>query len=84
MEAIKRFNLTILIRFNECCFFVDSKWIDMINTRSSNAHIANDVMIINKVDVSKQGNYGCQVHNGIEPSLWAKFFVQVLGNTGLN
>ena len=36
-------------------------------------------MLINGADVMIEGEYGCLAENGIEPSIWANFAIDILG-----
>jgi hypothetical protein len=56
-----------------------SKWVNVANNQKLNVKLFQDIMMIDKIDIKNKGKYGCEVQNGIEPSLWAIFDIDVAG-----
>lgn len=64
-------------------FHLGSKWINLMQSSSYNTKVFENVLVFNNIDVHNHGEYECQALNGIEPSLWTRFHVQVLGIVSL-
>ncbi|XP_074605158.1 cell adhesion molecule Dscam1-like [Brevipalpus obovatus] len=59
---------------------IGSEWRDLLEssnvfTKISSAEITGNQLIKEK----DEGKYGCEVSNGIKPSLWTEFMIQVSG-----
>jgi immunoglobulin I-set domain len=69
----------MFIQFTKHSLLADSKWIDAVQFGSYNIKVIENTLLISNINAQNKGDYGCQAQNGIEPQLWTKFNVQVLG-----
>lgn len=61
-------------------FLIDGKWQDLLEFTNSFDKISpNEISGRQLVKERDEGNYGCEVSNGISPSLWSEFSIRISG-----
>ncbi|XP_074605187.1 cell adhesion molecule Dscam1-like [Brevipalpus obovatus] len=64
---------------------IDSEWRDLLESSNVFSRISPTEIAGNQLNKEKdEGKYGCEVSNGINPSLWTEFMIKVSGKTSLN
>ncbi|XP_074605134.1 CAVP-target protein-like [Brevipalpus obovatus] len=59
---------------------IDSEWRDLLESSNVFSRISPTEIAGNQLNKEKdEGKYGCEVSNGINPSLWTEFMIKVSG-----
>ncbi|XP_074605146.1 cell adhesion molecule Dscam1-like [Brevipalpus obovatus] len=64
---------------------IDSEWRDLSESSNVFSKISPTEIAGNQLNKEKdEGKYGCEISNGINPSLWTEFMIKVSGKTSFN